>query len=139
VTSQIKEIAMIGFVIITHRPIGHAMLSTVETILKEKPNFRLVEVVPDATSVETQHQIREAIRSFPHANGVILLIDIFGATPSNLCKEFLEFGKVEMITGCNLPILIKAATTDFKESPSQAAQFLKEYGKDNIRVYSTDF
>lgn len=130
---------MIGFVVVTHRPIGGALLSTVESILKDKPNFRLIEVGSEGASIETQHRIGEAIRSFPHAQGVILLIDIFGATPSNLCKEFLEFGKVEMITGCNLPMLIKAATTDFKESPSQAAQFLKEYGKENIRVYSTDF
>jgi PTS system mannose-specific IIA component len=115
------------------------MLSTVESILKDKPNFRLVEVVPDTASTETHHQIGEAIRGFPHAEGVVLLTDIFGATPSNLCKEFLEFGKVEMVTGCNLPMLIKAATTDFKESLSQTAQFLKEYGKENIRVYSTDF
>jgi PTS system mannose-specific IIA component len=130
---------MIGFVVVTHRSIGNALLGTVETILKERPNFRLVEVESEALSVDTQHKIKEAIQSFPHAQGVILLTDLFGATPSNFCKEFLEFGKVEMITGCNLPMLIKAATMDFKESPSQAAQFLKEYGKDNIRVYSTDF
>jgi PTS system mannose-specific IIA component len=130
---------MIGFVVVTHQPIGRALLSTVEAILKEKPNFRLVEVGIDAPSIEKQRLIGEAIRSFPHAQGVILLTDLFGATPSNLCKEFLEFGKVEMITGCNLPMLIKASTADFKESPSQAAQFLKEYGKENIRVYSTDF
>jgi len=130
---------MIGFIVVTHNHIGKEMLSTVEGIIKEKPNFQSISVDSEAPYRETQLKIQESIRSFSEAQGVILLTDLFGATPSNLCKEFLDFGKVEMITGCNLPILLKAATTEFKESPSQVAQFLKEYGKENIRVYSTDF
>lgn len=130
---------MIGFIVVTHPLIGPAMSATVQAILNEKPNFEIVEVGREISITEMQKRIAGAIRRFSEAKGVIILTDLFGATPSNLCKEFLEFGRVEMITGCNLPMLIKAAATEFKESPSQAAQFLKEYGKENIRVYSTDF
>lgn len=129
---------MVGFVIITHNDIGQEMLRTVQEIIKESPHISNISV-PSENFLESQKKIANAIKSFPQANGVILLLDLFGATPCNLCKEFLDPGKVEMITGCNLPMLIKAATTDFKESPAQVAQFLKNYGKDNIRVYSTDF
>lgn len=129
---------MVGFVVITHNDIGQEMLRTVQEIIKESPHIANISV-PSENFLESQKKIANAIKGFPQANGVILLLDLFGATPCNLCKEFLDPGKVEMITGCNLPMLIKAATTDFKESPAQVAQFLKNYGKDNIRVYSTDF
>lgn len=115
------------------------MLNTVEQIVKEKVPIRCVEIPENHPYTECQKKIQEALHDFRDHEGIIILTDLFGATPSNLCKEFLEYGKVEMITGCNLPMLIKAATTEFKESPSQIAQFLKDYGKDNIRVYSTDF
>lgn len=129
---------MVGFVVITHNKIGQEMLRTVQEIVQESPNISNVSV-PQENFLESQKKIAEAIKSHSDASGVILLLDLFGATPCNLCKEFLDPGKVEMITGCNLPMLIKAATTDFKESPAQVAQFLKNYGKENIRVYSTDF
>jgi len=130
---------MVGFILITHDKIGKEMLSTVETIVKEKPNILSVEIDREQSFVDSHAKIHEAIKSLKDLNGVIILTDLFGATPSNLCKEYLENGKVEMITGCNLPMLLKAAITEFKEPPSQIAQFLKNYGKDNIRVYSTDY
>lgn len=130
---------MVGFIIVTHNEIGKEILDTVQEIIKEKPNIRSIEIRSQDPFVESQKLIQEAIRSLEGFDGIIILTDLFGATPSNLCKEFLQNGKVEMITGCNLPIALKAATTEFKDSPSQVAQFLKDYGKDNIRVYSTDF
>ncbi len=130
---------MVGFIIVTHNQIGKEMIKTVREIIRENPNFQSVEVGPDVPLPETQTKIRDAIHHFKDRQGVIILTDLYGATPSNLCKEFLQNGKVEMITGCNLPVVLKAAATAFKESPSQVAQFLKNYGRDNIRVYSTDF
>jgi len=130
---------MVGFIVVTHNQIGREMLNTVEQIIKDPTRICSVEISSEQAYSESQKIIQKGIQSFAEMEGVIILTDLFGATPSNLCKEFLDFGKVEMITGCNLPMLIKAATTEFKESPSQVAQFLKDYGKDNIRVYSTDF
>lgn len=130
---------MVGFIIVTHNRIGGELLQTVKEIIKEKPNAVSVEITTEAPFTESQKKIHQAIENFKDLDGVIILTDLFGATPSNLCKEFLVNGKVEMITGCNLPMILKASATDFKESPSQVAQFLKNYAKDNIRVYSTDF
>ena len=130
---------MVGIILITHNKIGKEMMETVQEIIKEKPNIISLEINTQTPFKDSQKKIYEAIKSFDDKDGVILLTDLFGATPCNLCKEYLINGKVEMITGCNLPMVIKAATADFKDSPSQVAQFLKNYGKDNIRVYSTDF
>lgn len=130
---------MVGFVLVTHDDIGKIMLDALGEIIKEKPNILHISVRRDEVYQEAQGRIHQAIQSFSHLEGVILLVDLFGATPCNLCKEFLKNGEVEMVTGINLPVLIKAATTQFKESPAQVAQFLKDYAKDSIRVYSTDY
>ena len=130
---------MIGFVLVTHTDIGKEMLKTVAAIINEPLAIRSISVENDHPTTETQKRINDAIKSFSDKEGVLILVDLFGATPANLCKEFLVNGKVEMITGCNLPILLKAATTKFTQSLSQVAQFLKNYGMENIRVYSTDF
>jgi len=130
---------MVGFIVVTHNQIGSEMLNTVKDIIKENPNVVSIEIAAQDSFTQSQKIIHEAISKFSDQEGVIIMTDLFGATPSNLCKEFLINGKVEMITGCNLPMIIKAATTQFRESPSQIAQFLKNYAKDNIRVYSTDF
>lgn len=130
---------MVGFVLVTHNRIGSEMLETVNEIIKESPSMISVEIEPEASFQVAQKKIQKAIENFKEREGVIIFTDLFGATPCNLCKEFLKNGKIEMITGCNLPMILKAATTEFKESPSQVAQFLKNYGKDNVRVYSTDY
>jgi PTS system mannose-specific IIA component len=130
---------MVGFLIVTHSRIGSEMLATVKEIIKDNPAIISVEIGTEETYLDSQKKIQKAIEGFKDREGVIIFTDLFGATPGNLCKEFLKNGKIEMITGCNLPMIIKAAITDFKESPSQVAQFLKNYGKDNIRVYSTDY
>lgn len=130
---------MVGFVIVTHHQIGKEILKTVEEIIQDKPQMRHVSITAETSFQDSQQKIYQSIQSLSEQDGIILLVDLFGATPANLCKEYLKNGEIEMITGCNLPMILKAATTEFKESPSQVAQFLKNYAKDSIRVYSTDF
>lgn len=130
---------MVGFIIVTHNRIGTEMLKTVLEITKDKPGIISVETSNDAPFSETQQAIFDAITRLREYNGIVILTDLFGATPCNLCTEFLKENKVEMVTGCNLPMLIKAAATDFKESASDVARFLKEYGKDNIRTYPEEY
>ncbi|HEX5034141.1 MAG TPA: hypothetical protein VFW62_06640, partial [bacterium] len=58
-----------------------------------------------------------------------------GATPTNLCRNLLDQGRVAVVTGINLPMVLKAATSHFEKNPAEAAEFLKHYGSDNIRTY----
>ncbi len=130
---------MVGIVVVTHNAIGRTMVQTVEEILKQSSPLVIVEIEHQTSLLESQKKIHDALEKFHAEEGIVILTDLFGATPSNLCKEYLINGKVEMVTGMNLPMLLKAATTTFKDSPAQVAQFLKNYGTDNIRVYSTDY
>ncbi len=130
---------MVGIIVVTHNAIGRSMVRTVEEILKQNSPLLIVEIDHQAPLLESQKKIRDGLEKFQTEDGIVILTDLFGATPSNLCKEYLINGKVEMVTGVNLPMLLKAATTNFKDSPAQVAQFLKNYGTDNIRVYSTDY
>lgn len=126
---------MLGYVIVTHVGIGREMLRAVEEILKEKLPMAVVEVDSQRPPSETHDRIAEAIGRFEDKKGVLILTDIFGATPTNLCRDLIAKGRVAAVTGVNLPMILKAATTSFEGSAAEAADFLKAYGCDNILTY----
>jgi mannose PTS system EIIA component len=126
---------MVGFILITHKGIGSEMLKAAKGIIKEELPIHCVEVDFTHPLPEFHKRIRQAIESNRDKQGVIILTDLHGATPSNLCNEFCEKGKVEMVTGCNLPMILKAATAKFENDISSIAEFLKNYGCENIRIF----
>jgi PTS system mannose-specific IIA component len=126
---------MLGLVIVTHVGIGREMLRAVEEILKEKVSMTVVEVENERPSDQNHDRIAEAVRGFKDREGVLILTDIFGATPTNLCKDLLDSGRIGVVTGVNLPMVLKAATSHFENNAAEAAEFLKHYGSDNIRTY----
>jgi len=126
---------MLGYVIVTHVGIGREMLKAVEEILKEKLPMAVVEVDSTRPPSEAQDHITAAVAEFGDKDGVLILTDIFGATPTNLCRDLLSRGKVAVVTGINLPMVLKAATARFDQSASEAAEFLKNYGCENIRTF----
>jgi len=75
-------------------------------------------------------------QSHQTGEGVLILTDMFGGTPSNMGLSFLEEHRVEVVTGLNLPMLIKLATMTDKRPLEELATFIKEYGQRNIRVAS---
>jgi len=126
---------MLGYVIVTHVGIGREMLLAVEEILKEKLPMAVVEVDSTRPPSEAHDRLADAVASFKDKDGVLILTDIFGATPTNLCRDLLSRGKVAVVTGINLPMVLKAATARFDKSAPEAAEFLKNYGCDNIRTF----
>lgn len=126
---------MVGFLIVTHTAIAEEMVEAVRQIIKEKPHLEFINLDSDRPAAESQQQIREALLRLGQKNGVIILTDLLGATPSNICRDFCVPQKIEMITGCNLPMVLKAATMSFKEDVTTVTQFLKNYGCENIRTY----
>src|SRR5262249_18638051 len=125
---------MLGFVIVTHLGIGREMRQAVEEILKEKVPMVVVEVDTLHATAEFQHQIELAISEFQNKDGVLILTDIFGATPTNLCKDLLAQERIAVVTGINLPMVLKAATAHFRQNAKEAAEFLKNYEKDTIKT-----
>jgi Phosphotransferase system, mannose/fructose-specific component IIA len=125
---------MIGFILVTHAGVGAQMVHAVEEIIKEKIGIPLIEVNSDQPTSIYHEEIRLAIESLGEKSGVLILTDLFGATPSNLCRAFCKPGKIELLSGCNLPMLLKAATSKLSGNVSEAAKFLKDYGNENIRI-----
>jgi PTS system mannose-specific IIA component len=81
-------------------------------------------------------KIAQAIKTVDNKKGVIILTDMFGGTPSNLSYSFLEEGQVEVISGVNLPILIKAVDLQKNTELSELAQHLEAFGKKSISLAS---
>jgi PTS system mannose-specific IIA component len=127
---------MIGVVVVTHGQLAVELVNAAETIVGDLPQFAAVSIGWHEDVQDAREEIAAAIARVQSADGVLVLTDMFGGTPSNLGMTFLEPDKVEVITGVNLPMLIKLA------SPSQPARLLdvaremREHGRNAIWVAS---
>ncbi|WP_320041336.1 PTS sugar transporter subunit IIA [uncultured Desulfobacter sp.] len=128
---------MTGILIVTHANLGAALIDTLEFILgakQEKLGTISIDIKQDPESL--RNKIKRGIKDVYCENGVIILTDMFGGTPSNLAYAFLEEGKVEVISGVNLPILLKAVTTREKMEIKELTAALIEHGKKSISLAS---
>lgn len=96
---------MIGVVLATHGHLAQEMLRTAEAVVGKLAQVAAVSVV--ATEPDVRGTIEAAIRSVDQGDGVLLLTDLLGGSPTNLCLSFLAERKVEVVTGVNLPMLLK--------------------------------
>ena len=98
---------MIGILIVTHRQLAEALLSASDLILGHMEKVVALSLDPSAKPDELRHQIAEGLAKLNGTDGVLILTDMFGGTPSNLSLSFLKDGQIEVISGVNLPMLIK--------------------------------
>ncbi|MCA1826060.1 MAG: PTS fructose transporter subunit IIA [Myxococcales bacterium] len=96
---------MIGVVVATHGNLAQEMIRTAEAVVGKLLQVAAVSVV--ASKADVRAGIEEAIRSVDTGDGVVLLTDLLGGSPTNLCLSFLNERKVEVVTGVNLPMLLK--------------------------------
>jgi PTS system mannose-specific IIA component len=127
---------MIGVVVITHGQLATELVHAAETIVGDLPNFAAVSIGWHEDVQDAREAIAGAIDRVRQAGGVVLVTDMFGGTPSNLGITFLEQDKVEIVTGVNLPMLIKAASLKDAASLTEVARTLREHGKNAIWVAS---
>lgn len=128
---------MIGGLIVTHGKLAHELLAAAQKI---EANVGVIEAVPlewTDTVDEAREKIRLALERIGTDNGVIIFTDMFGGTPSNISLSFLEKDRVEIVTGVNLPMIVKFATMqhDAKDVTS-LAHVISEKGSKAIRVAS---
>lgn len=129
---------MIGILIVTHEKLGDVLIDAAEFILGEKPQAVEPVSINLAENVELlRGRIEKAIKKVNHNRGILILTDMFGGTPSNLSYSFLEEGRVEVLTGVNLPIVIKAITARENQKLAELAQNLETYGKKSIALASS--
>ena len=128
---------MIGALIVTHGKLAYELLNAAQKI---EANIGVMEAVPlewTDTVDEAREKIRLALDRIGEADGVIIFTDMFGGTPSNISLSFLEKGRVEIITGVNLPMVVKFATMQQEaKDVSTLAHVIVEKGSKAIRVAS---
>jgi PTS system mannose-specific IIA component len=124
----------VGVVIVTHYGLGQEFLQALRLIVPEAPEFHAVAIEPKQSVEDMRRAIDSALRAADQGQGVLVLTDMFGGTPSNISLSFLEDRRVEVVTGVNLPMLIKLATLRNERSLEDLALFIKDYGQRNISV-----
>lgn len=123
---------MIGVVIVTHGRLGREFLSALEHVVGAQEQIRTICIVSDDDTEQRRNEIIESVKDVDDGNGVVILTDMFGGTPSNLAISLMDQGKIEVIAGINLPMLIKLASArqeggDFHKVIEQACQAGRKY------------
>lgn len=127
---------MIGVIVVTHGQLATELLNAAETIVGDLPRFVAVSIGWHDDVQNAREEIRQAIVRLQDGSGVLLLTDMFGGTPSNLGMTFLETDSVEVITGVNLPMLIKLAGLKDPVALLDVAREMREHGRNAIWVAS---
>jgi mannose PTS system EIIA component len=127
---------MIGVVVVTHGQLATELVNAAETIVGDQPGFAAVSIGWHDAVELARDEIAEAIARVDSGSGVIVLTDMFGGTPSNLAITFLAETRVEVITGVNLPMLLKLAGTREVADLRELARRIREDGRTGIWVAS---
>lgn len=127
---------MIGLVLVTHGRLAKEFIEAMEHVVGPQRNVADVCIGPDDDMEQRRQQIIESVAKVEEGDGVVLLTDMFGGTPSNLAISVLDHGKVEVIAGINLPMLIKLASVRDSEPLKKAVAEAQEAGRKYINVAS---
>jgi PTS system mannose-specific IIA component len=128
---------MIGVVVVTHGQLATELVNAAETIVGDLPQFAAVSIGWHDDVDDAREEIKQTIARLQAPDGVLILTDMFGGTPANLGMTFLEPDKVEVITGINLPMLIKLASVQKTASNLLAvAREMREHGRNAMWVAS---
>ncbi len=128
---------MTGILVVTHSQLGDALIEAVEFIFGSKPEAVVpISINLNENADDLRLKIENGIKSVSNGDGVLILTDMFGGTPSNLSYSFLEEGRIEVLSGVNLPILMKAISIRGKKSLGEVAVDLEAFGKKSISLAS---
>ena len=123
-----------GIVIVTHGNLGDTLLETCGMITGENEDITSISVQAGDDFEKTRDRIADAIKEGRGDKGVILLVDMFGGTPSNISLSFLNAEDIEVVTGVNLPMLTKLRSLGTDITLREAASTLRDYGREHIKV-----
>jgi len=129
---------MIGIVIVTHGQLGEALIGAAEFIIGRRPAaIESISIDLSQNAEKLRAKIAQGMKKVEGQEGVLILTDMFGGTPSNLSYSFLEEGRIEVLSGVNLPILIQAVNLrDKKIELGRLAADLEVFGKKSISLAS---
>jgi PTS system mannose-specific IIA component len=128
---------MIGTLILSHGSLADELLAAARTISGDLEGFGSLSLDWSDGFDEAKSRIQEALERLDQGDGVLVLTDMFGGTPCNVALTFLEPGKVEIVTGVNLPMVVRLACRGKREKPVQeVARWLREKGRTSICLAS---
>ncbi|MBK9064092.1 MAG: PTS sugar transporter subunit IIA [Acidobacteria bacterium] len=121
----------VGLILLSHGPLANALRETVHMLEPEEPDeIGALSLAWDEATEAATRRLEKAIAGHDRGRGVVILTDMFGGTPSNLALAFLEPGKVEIVSGINLPMVVKArALAREGKSAREIAHVLVERGR----------
>ena len=127
---------MIGLVLVTHGRLANELVAAMEHVVGPQESVECVCIGPDDDMEERQSQILAAVRKCDLGEGVILLTDMFGGTPSNLAISVMDDKAIEVVAGVNLPMLIKLASVRADIGLAAAVEEARKAGRKYISVAS---
>ena len=127
---------MIGIVIVTHGGLAIEFRSALEHVVGVQSQFATVSIGPDDDMQTRRTDILAAVRLTDTGQGVVILTDMFGGTPSNLAISVMNEGDIEVIAGVNLPMLVKLASARKEVDLKRAVDLAKDAGRKYISVAS---
>jgi PTS system mannose-specific IIA component len=131
-----QEGKMIGGIIVSHGKLAEELLNALTIILGEAPNIEAISIGWYDDLEDSKKKINQSLKKVDQKNGVVIFTDMFGGTPSNLSFSFLKDNQVEIITGVNLPMLIKFVSLQRSNSLQDVAKKVLEQGRKNIHLAS---
>ncbi len=131
-----EDMGMIGLVLVTHGRLAEEFVVAMEHVVGKQEAIATICIGPDDDMEERRADIANAIGDVDAGRGVILLTDLFGGTPSNLAISLLETGRVEVIAGINLPMLIRLGGARKTMKVTEAVAAAREAGRKYITVAS---
>lgn len=127
---------MIGMILVTHGKLAEHFIDAMEHVVGKQDAIATICIGPNDDMEQRRREIAEAIREVDSGDGAIILTDLFGGTPSNLAISLLDAGRVEVIAGINLPMLIRLAGARKAMNVVDAVQAAQQAGRNYITVAS---
>ena len=127
---------MIGMVLVTHGGLARELVAALEHVVGQQGQIESVMIGPDDDMERRRHDIIEAVKRVDTGDGVAILTDMFGGTPSNLSISVMNRPKVEVLAGINLPMLVKLAKVRGETPLAEAVAQAQEAGRKYITVAS---
>ncbi len=127
---------MIGVVLVTHGRLAQEFIDALVHVVGPQQNIAAVCIGPDDDMEQRRREIVESVAAVDGGKGVVLLTDMFGGTPSNLAISVLDQGRIEVVAGVNLPMLIKLASLRGKETLATVIAESQRAGRKYINVAS---
>jgi len=125
---------MVGILVVSHGRLAEALISSVEFLVGEVKRIKGLSIWPKESKKEIKHRIQQKMAEIDDGDGVVILTDIMGGTPTNISLSFLEDGKVEVVTGVNMPMLLTLSSYREGRSLKEIVRLVKRSGRRSITL-----